>query len=182
MKVRSIGGVVPDLEFPSVYDTEEIGESSLDHALNWDHINPIRHVNYGDLSALLPTLQEQFEERSAINPDFISLEDQVELAQETRKITDLPLNEEARIALRDSQEKKALDIENKRRKALGEELLTSLDLDDDENAETDQHDDVAASDDDGEDEDEDVLLVEAGNVLVDVLMLKKQSYAIRNAD
>jgi carboxyl-terminal processing protease len=83
-----------------------------------------------------------------------------------------------------ARKKKALDIENKRRKALGEELLTSLDLDDDENAETDQHDDVAASDDGDEDEDEDddVLLIEAGNVLVDVLLLKKQSYALRNAD
>ena len=47
--------------------------------------------------------------RSAHNPDFIFLEDQVELAQETRKITDLPLNEKARIALRDTQEQKALD-------------------------------------------------------------------------
>jgi carboxyl-terminal processing protease len=181
-------GVVPDVEFPSIYDTEEIGESALDHALNWDQISPIRHSNYGDLSSVLPTVQTQFLERSTHNPDFIFLEDQVELAKETRKITDLPLNEAARVALRDTQEGKALSIENKRRKALGEELLTSLEHDDEE---SDGLDEDSADDDtdyeneiteaEGEEEDaDDVLLVEAANVLVDVLLLKQQRYAVHN--
>ncbi|MGL4564612.1 MAG: carboxy terminal-processing peptidase, partial [Halioglobus sp.] len=39
-------GVVPDVEFPAIYDDEEIGESALDHALNWDQINPVRHQRY----------------------------------------------------------------------------------------------------------------------------------------
>ena len=55
-------GVVPDVEFPSIYDTEEIGESALDHALNWDQISPIRHSNYGELSTVLPAIQSQFHE------------------------------------------------------------------------------------------------------------------------
>lgn len=180
-------GVVPDLEFPSIYDTEEIGESALDHALNWDQISPIRHSNYGDLSSVLPTVQTQFLERSTHNPDFIFLEDQVELAKETRKITDLPLNEMARVALRDTQEGKALGIENKRRKALGEELLTSLQHDDEESElldedsldDTDYENEITEAE--GEEEDaDDVLLVEAANVLVDVLLLKQQSYAVHN--
>ena len=32
----------------------------------------------------------------------------------------------------------------------------------------------------GEKEDDDVLLIEAGHVLVDVLLLKQQSYAVHN--
>lgn len=180
-------GVVPDVEFPSIYDTEEIGESALDHALNWDQISPIRHSNYGDLSSVLPTVQTQFLERSTHNPDFIFLEDQVELAKETRKITDLPLNEAARVALRDTQEGKALSIENKRRKALGEELLTSLEHDDEESDgldedsadDTDYENEITEAE--GEEEDaDDVLLVEAANVLVDVLLLKQQRYAVHN--
>ncbi len=176
-------GVVPDVEFPSIYDTEEIGESALDHALNWDQISPIRHSNYGDLSAVVPSIQTHFRERSATNPDFIFLEDQVELAEETRKITDLPLNEKARIALRDSQEQKALNIENKRRKALGEELLTSLEHDDEETDGLNPDADVEAEEEadiDAEDADEDVLLLEAGRVLVDVLLLKPQSFAVHD--
>jgi len=178
-------GVVPDVEFPTIFDTEEIGESALDHALNWDQISPIRHSNYGELSTVLPAIQSQFQKRSAHNPDFIFLEDQIELAQETRQITNLPLNEKARIALRDSQEQKALNIENKRRKARGEELLTALEH---EEADTDDLDQQAAIDEEGDDdiekedekEDDDVLLIEAGRVLVDVLLLKQQSYAVHS--
>jgi carboxyl-terminal processing protease len=175
-------GVVPDVEFPSIYDTDEIGESALDHALNWDHISPIRHSSYGDLSALLPALQSQFMQRSGSNPDFIYLEDQIELAQQTREIKELPLKEAARIALRDSQEAKALSIENKRRKARGEEPLTSLERDT-EDDETDEFGEAAAidvdSEDGSDDEDaDDVLLDEAGHILVDSLLLKQQGFAV----
>jgi carboxyl-terminal processing protease len=174
-------GVVPDVEFPSIYDTEEIGESSLDHALNWDHISPIRHSNYGDMSAVLPALQTQFNERSAHNPDFIYLEDQVALAEQTRKIKELPLNEKARIALRDSQEKKALTIENKRRKAKGEELLTVLERHDEDADALDEDTAVDGQEEaDEEEELDDVLLDEAGHVLVDALLLQQQRYALNH--
>lgn len=172
-------GVVPDIEFPSIYNTEEIGESSLDHALSWDNISPIRHSNYGDLAPYLPAIQSQFQERSGHNPDFVYLEDQVALAQQTRDIKELPLKESARIALRDSQEAKALSIENKRRKAVGEELLTSLEREDEEaddgdiNADIDP--DATAAE---EEEADDVLLEEAGYVLIDALLLKRQGLAL----
>jgi carboxyl-terminal processing protease len=175
-------GVVPDVEFPSIYNTEEIGESALDNALNWDHISPIRHNNYGDLPAILPALQSQFLQRSGNNPDFVYLEDQVELAEQTREIKELPLKESARIALRDSQEAKALNIENKRRKARGEEPLASLERDDDDEESDAFGDsaeiDVADNTDGDETDDDDVLLDEAGHVLVDSLLLKQQGFAI----
>ena len=178
-------GVVPDVIFPSIYDTEEIGESALDHALNWDKINPIRHNKYGNMSSVLPDIQTLFQERSASNPDFIFLEDQVRLAQETRKIKYLPLNEKARTALRDAQEEKALSIENKRRKAQGEELLSSLEQDEEDSDSLDPESTLEAEEDDSEEEEEeedenedDVLLLEAGHVLVDVLLLKERNYAV----
>ncbi|QFU75890.1 peptidase S41 [Halioglobus maricola] len=179
-------GVVPDVTFPSVYDPEQIGESSLDHALNWDQINGVRHRRYDDLNSVLPRITELFEERSVTNPDFVYLEDQIALAAGTRDLKEIPLNEEARIALRESQEKKALAIENRRRVALGEEPLTSLDdeetdeeASDGEEASTDEvadADSEAATEEEDED-DSDVLLTEAGNVLVDALVLKQQRYA-----
>jgi carboxyl-terminal processing protease len=180
-------GVVPDVVFPSLYDHDEIGESSLDHALNWDQINPVRHHRYNDLSTVVPRVTASFVERSAGNPDFVYLEDQVELARQTREITELPLNEAARIALRESQEQKALLIENKRRKALGESLLTSLDEEDETDSdveadsETTDDDSVAATEEVAEAEEEpDVLLTEASNILVDMLMLKQRAFAVNN--
>ena len=191
-------GVVPDLAFPSMFDTEEIGESSLDHALNWDQINSVRHRRYGDLSSVLPHITGLYEERSDANPDFVYLEDQIAMATETRKLDRLPLNEDARVALRETQETKALNIENKRRVAKGEEPLASLE---DDEADDDQADNSAEQDGDsvaattdpdsdgsadtaeeGEPETEDdaapdVLLTEAGNVLVDALLLKREHYA-----
>ena len=191
-------GVVPDLAFPSLFDTEEIGESSLDHALNWDQINSVRHRRYDDLSSVLPLITNLYEERSEANPDFVYLEDQIAMATQTRKLEQLPLNEEKRIALRESQESKALAIENKRRVAKGEAPLTSLDEEEEavEQGETDEVAEVAEQNDDtvadvsdssedtasetadsDEDETPDVLLTEAGNVLVDALVLKKTHYA-----
>jgi carboxyl-terminal processing protease len=175
-------GVVPDIEFPSIYDTEEIGESALDHALNWDNISPIRHSYYGDLSTVLPAIQSQFRERSGHNPDFVFLEDQVSLAQETRKIKELPLNESARIALRDSQEEKALSIENKRRKAEGEEPLTALEDEDDLDEDLEEHAGLDEDDLDTTAEEEDVLLEEAGHVLIDAVLLKQQPGLALNQD
>ena len=197
-------GVIPDVEFPSIYDTTEIGESALDHALRWDQISPVRHINYDDFSSVLPDIQTQFLERSAHNPDFIFLEDQIKLAQAAREMTALPLNEKSRIALRDTQKEKALSIENKRRQAKGEELLTSLQ--DDEDKDEDSHsddpdleplaanetetddDDVDQEDEEKEEEEEeedvtdDVLLMEAGYVLVDALLLKQRRYALHHKE
>ncbi len=167
-------GVVPDVTFPTMYNVEEVGESALDRALSWDQISPVRHRSYNDLSTVLPAVTEQFNARSARNPDFVFLQDQVALARQTRKITELPLNEKSRIALRDEQEDRVLSIENKRRKAKGEELLSALEDEDEASEESD--DPHMAS----EDIADDVLLLEAAHVLADALVLKQQRFAVHN--
>jgi carboxyl-terminal processing protease len=169
-------GVVPDVIFPTMYDPDEIGESALDHALNWDQINPVRHHRYNDLSTVLPRLTELFHERSGKNPDFVYLEEQIALATETRNIEELPLKESERIALRENQEARALDIENKRRRAKGEEPLEALEDEDEDNADGDEAgSDALAGDLSDED---DVLLTEAGNILVDALLIKERRFAV----
>jgi carboxyl-terminal processing protease len=153
--------------FPSMFDPDEIGESALDYALNWDQINPVRHRSYGDIAAIVPDLTRLLALRSAKNPDFVYLEDQVDLAEQVRGIKTLPLNQKTRVAMRDEQERKALVIENRRRAAQGKELLTSLEADETLDEEPLQ-----------EDEDiPDVLLTEAGQILVDALRLGGQSIA-----
>ena len=110
------------------------------------------------------------------------------LASELREINELPLNEETRIADREHRESEALRIENKLRSSKGEELLlTWEELEDEEESDTDDEqtdDDVADADvadadvaDTEEEEQPDVLLTEAGNVLIDTMLLKQQQVA-----
>jgi carboxyl-terminal processing protease len=171
-------GVIPDVEFPSQYDKSEIGESTLDNALNWDQINPVRHRRYHDFPALVPYLTDMYESRVVDNPDFVYLQDSLGLAEEVRGMTTLPLNEKSRVALRDTQKAKSLAIENKRRKAKGLEPLESFDEDiDEEVATADADDSATAAEDEEEEEEADVLLVEAGNVLVDVVKAETEMLA-----
>jgi carboxyl-terminal processing protease len=179
-------GVVPDIDFPSLFDAGEIGESALDNALDWDQISPVRHREYGMFSSLLPTLEQRHKNRAQSDPDFVYLTDQVAMATETQGLKALPLNEVERVALRDSQENRALAIENKRREALGMDTLESL-RDEDEMVSLDESDEEGmeptelSNAQDGElpvaetggavDEDSDVLLLEAGRILADALAL-----------
>ena len=182
-------GVVPDITFPSLFDHEEIGESSLDNALDWDQISAVRHRDYNQLNALLPTLTDRHQKRASSDPDFVFLLDQVAMAEETRGLELLPLSEQERKAMRESQESKALAIENKRRESKGEPLLDSLadernrvsiDTPSDESSPSESSVEGTALDasppatEETSDEDEeqtDVLLLEAGRILADVMGL-----------
>lgn len=184
-------GVVPDISFPSLFDEAEIGESALDYALSWDQISPVRHRDYGLFDGLVPTLRKLHQDRTSEDPDFLYLLDQVTMSAETRGMTSLPLNEEARLELRESQEAKALSIENKRRVSKGEEPLASLREEDDDGiqAEIDENlDTLSGPGENGDDfdvelsaaeeeetDEADVLLLEAGRIVADVLALLPSS-------
>ena len=168
-------GVIPDIQYPSLFDPKQIGESSLDNALAWDQIAPARFSRYNDYRAILPTLTDLHEKRAANDPDYLYLQDQVSLAEEARTITALPLRQAGRLEMRDDQEQKALAIENKRRVAKGLERLATLDAeepaDDTDQLEADDPSEGPAH---GGDEDQldDVLLMETGRILVDTITLR----------
>ena len=180
-------GVIPDIEYPSLFDPDEIGESALENALAWDQIAPARFNRYDDYRSILPVLTAMHEKRAANDPDYLYLEDRVSMAQEARAITALPLQQSGRVAMRDDQESKALAIENKRRAAKGLTPLTSL-TDSDEagevaDSDTSNEGDALAHSDDQEAEIPDVLLMETGRILVDAITLRPNtSVATRNAD
>ena len=171
-------GVMPDIHYPSLLDPSEIGESALDNALPWDQITPARFNRYNDYSSIIPMLTTLHEKRSEVNPDYLFLEDQALLAREARQITALPLQESGRIALRDEQEARALAIENKRRGAKGLPLLESLDsapldeepITDVEGISADRA--LTSGEPENAEEDPDVLLMETGRILVDVMALR----------
>ena len=168
-------GVIPDIQYPSLFDPEQIGESALDNALAWDQIAPARFSRYNDYRAILPKLTDLHEKRAANDPDYLYLQDQVSLAEEARTITALPLRQAGRLEMRDDQEQKALAIENKRRVAKGLERLATLDAEESADV-TDQLEAGDPSEDPahGGDEDQldDVLLMETGRILVDTITLR----------
>jgi len=173
-------GVVPDINYPSLFDPEKIGESALDNALAWDQIAPTRFNRYNNYDSIIPTLASLHNARAANDPDYQFLQDQVDLAQGARAISVLPLQQSGRIAMRDEQEALALAIENKRRLSKGLEPLETLDTDDDvpESTPTVSNEETALPHNEVEDaaDDEaatpDVLLLETGKILVDSISLR----------
>jgi len=173
-------GVVPDINYPSLFDPEKIGESALDNALAWDQIAPTRFNRYHNYDTIIPTLASLHNARAANDPDYQFLQDQVDLAEDARAISVLPLQQSGRIAMRDEQEALALAIENKRRLSKGLEPLETLDTDDDlaDGAPNASREETALphsqAEDVGDEEEEtpDVLLLETGKILVDAISLR----------
>jgi carboxyl-terminal processing protease len=193
-------GVIPDIEYPEVYDRDEIGESTLDDALPWDVIRPTRYRRGPNLAPLLALLEDRHETRVETDPDFAYLEAMVERARARSARNRLSLNEAQRRLEREEDETLRLAIENTRREAKGLPVVASLEAlekDEDgalEDSEEDSTEDAtikaasalvedlesdAASDvalpeeEENDEEDRDALLAEGAEILVDYLSLRQ---------
>ncbi|MFB0988662.1 MAG: carboxy terminal-processing peptidase, partial [Gammaproteobacteria bacterium] len=168
-------GVIPDISFPDFYDAyEDIGESSLDGALPWDTVRAVEYTPYHAIQALVPELQQRYDERAEASPDFIYLREQIERSRVMRQREQLSLNEEKVKEEREKARRTEFEAENMRR------LLKGLALNEwveDLNAEEGEL--VANSDtpptDETEEEEEadegDPLLLESGRILADFIAL-----------
>ena len=81
-------GVLPDVEFPEVYDTDKIGESSLEDAMPWDEIKPAVYPHATQVQTVLPVLVDKHRDRVANNPDFEYLRALMDKSRENAKKTD----------------------------------------------------------------------------------------------
>ena len=176
-------GVVPDITFPSMFDAEEIGESALEHALAWDQINPVRHRRYGDLDAILPELASLSGERKKGNAELNYLAEQVALANDDNDVEVVSLNEDRRRARREARTRggsgnREPSSPRPGQRAAGFTGRKSEDAEsaDNDMAEGDEETATHTSGDSDFDRD-DVLLTEAGNILVDTLLMREQAYA-----
>lgn len=120
-------GVIPDIVYPSLFDNEKIGESSLEESLPWDAIRPTLYQSNLDLSKELPALRKLHQTRAQNDPDFRYLNEQKKLIDELRVQTTVSLNKEIREKERKANDDKRLTLENERRKAKNMPLLSSLD-------------------------------------------------------
>jgi carboxyl-terminal processing protease len=105
-------GVTPDILLPSLIDANEVGESTRDRALPWDHIEPAAFKVEGDLKSITAILQKEHDERTANSADFRYLHDDIAAMDAMRSQKTLSLNLKTREAERKRQETERLDREN----------------------------------------------------------------------
>jgi len=105
-------GVTPDITLPSLIDANEVGESTRDRALPWDHIEPAAFRVEGDLKATAASLEKLHAERTANSADFRYLHDDIAALEAMRRQKTLSLNIKTREADRKRLESERLDREN----------------------------------------------------------------------
>jgi carboxyl-terminal processing protease len=105
-------GVTPDIALPSLIDASEVGESTRDRALPWDHIEPAAFRVEGDLKPLAASLEKLHAERTANSADFRYLHDDIAALETMRSQKTLSLNLKTREAERKRLEAERLEREN----------------------------------------------------------------------
>lgn len=153
-------GVLPDIDYPSIIDTKEIGESALPEAMPWDTIRPVVKPAVDPFKPYLAQLKAQHQARSDKDAEFIYIRDRLALTQKLMTEKTVSLNEQARRARHDEVEAKQLALENIRRKAKGEEPLKELKKEDE---------DALPAEDENTKPEDDAYLSETGRILIDYL-------------
>lgn len=124
-------GVTPDVEFPQLLDTEVVGESAYQNALEIDVVDPADYEAIGEVGLIVPTLTSLHLERTQNNPHFRYYRRVQERLDENREITHISLNEEVRKTRREEYADWRLNTENDYLIALGEDPAATIDeLDD----------------------------------------------------
>jgi carboxyl-terminal processing protease len=158
-------GVIPDIQYPDVMDTKEIGESALPEALPWDSIKAAITPELDPIKPFLEELQSRYDSRTAKNPDFTFTRERLALAQKLMSETSVSLNESKRRAQQADIEAQQLVIENSRRKAKGETLLSELKKEDE---------DATPVEPEKTKPEDDAFLAESGHILLDFLGLSSR--------
>ncbi len=119
-------GVTPDITLPSLIDASEVGESTRDRALPWDHIEPASFKTEGDLKPIAASLEKLHEERTADSADFRYLREDISALEAMRNQKTVSLNIKTREAERKRLDSERLVRENAWRAAHGVAPAKSL--------------------------------------------------------
>lgn len=156
-------GVLPDIQFPSAYDPEEVGESHQDNALPWDQIRAIPHAISTDLQRYIEPLTTAHKKRSAADPDYRKLVESLALSKRWSEDDVLSLNIEKRRERSAKWDAELFALENNRRSKKG--LEPYADIASWEKAEVPEEQPIAESD---------PLLQEAGHILSNQIRLQTE--------
>lgn len=120
-------GIIPDILYPVSYDNDSIGESSLDHPLTWDKIEPTAYRVKSNILAIIPELRSQHAVRVKSNADFVYLREAFNFRKRQTEENEISLNQQTREKKQQSVDDFWLTLENDRRIAKGLEPVASLD-------------------------------------------------------
>lgn len=112
-------GVVPDIEFPTVFPKDKYGESSEPRALPWDTIAPSKYSLVANLVDVKRKLLSIHKERMKTSLGYQNLQQDIADFARREAETTITLNEVQLKKERDDQEAKVLLRENQRRAAKG---------------------------------------------------------------
>ena len=167
-------GVVPDIELPSTWDIDSVGESSYPTALSWDVIRPYRHKKFKIDTNLINEVISQFEYRLSDEPNLNYLKKIRNRYDLNKNKKLLSLNIEARKTQKELRRNWLLEIENERRLAIGLNAFMSYDeLEKSKEDESDINNNSINLEDDYQ-------LIETTNIMNDYLNLSKNTYAFIN--
>ena len=167
-------GVLPDIELPSTWDIDSVGESSYPTALSWDVIRPYRHKKFKIDTNLINEVISQFEYRLSDEPNLNYLKKIRNRYDLNKNKKLLSLNIEARKTQKELRRNWLLEIENERRLAIGLNAFMSYDeLEKSNEDESDINNNSINLEDDYQ-------LIETTNIMNDYLNLSKNIYAFIN--
>ena len=158
-------GVLPDVAFPSIIDTKEIGESALPEAMPWDTIRPAIKPAVDPFKPYIDQLKAEHDARVAKDAEFIFIRDKLALADKLMAEKTVSLNEAERRAQHADIDAKQLVMENARRQAKGEAPLKEMKKEDE---------DALPVEPEKTKPEDDAYLSETGRVLLDYLKLSSQ--------
>ena len=160
-------GVEPDINLPTLFNIDELGESSLDRALDHDSIPGTTVKNFNRVSNFKDILRKLSLDRVEESPLFKSIKARKQWQSEN-KSEFLDLNLDKRIEQKNSIEKFLLANENNLRRSLNLPTYES-------------YKDFMDREDDPESLDiESEILGEAANILIDLVELKKEPLMAMN--
>lgn len=101
-------GVIPDINFPSIYPLDKIGEDTEPSALPFDMVNPSTYTTVYDLNAAKTALLKLHEKRMSKSLDYKMLKEDIAEGKKRENETSITLNEAKLKAERDALEAKSL--------------------------------------------------------------------------
>lgn len=105
-------GILPDIELPPIYNSDQVGESSLSDALPYDKAVQAFYKSYDDLSETAHQLSKSYKKRVEKKAEFIYLNKKYALGEQISAIDYLSLNIQKRAAKKKIDEAIELKIEN----------------------------------------------------------------------
>ncbi|MNJ91723.1 Tail-specific protease precursor [compost metagenome] len=112
-------GVMPDIQFPSLYPMDKIGEDTEPSALPWDEVKRSDFAPVGDLTPFKSELVKLHDQRMEKSPDYKIMVQDIAESKKRESEVSVPLNEGKLKIERDSLEAKNLSRLNALRASRG---------------------------------------------------------------